>query len=531
MRLPSRHWLNVLCLLGGGVVFTLPISAGPNDKQVRDLLQQAQNHEQNADWARACEIYEDILRQDRHTPGVQARYQHSLRRYWQSRRHKDESFRKEVLTLDYGQALRLYCMVRDTLLDNSLDKRKVDSAALFRRGLEELGHALADREFCRQYVPPAKHGNIRNFREYLTKTMSSANPATRAEAAKQVREIALAAQNVLQLSSTVALMEFTCGACYALDDYTVYLTPHQLRELCESLRGDMAGVGLTFRVQDGKLVIDEIEAGSPAADFAMPKLASGDPVISIDKNPASMLRPEQAQEMLQGPLGSTVDLEIFKTEMSMQFPISLQRRSPTMPSVTYSLVNSIGYVRITSFQDSTVQDVDAALAALTKADMKALILDLHGNTGGVFDSAIEVARRFIANGVIATMSSTQLSEPALNKVYHARNPNALTIPLVVVIDGETASASEVLVGALKAHKRARLVGQTTFGKGCTQFVLKLPPAAGNVPTGGLRLTVARYFAPDGFSYTGRGIVPDRFASADEQLASAFAEIDRMLRKE
>jgi carboxyl-terminal processing protease len=194
----------------------------------------------------------------------------------------------------------------------------------------------------------------------------------------------------------------------------------------------------------------------------------------------------------------------------------------------------VGYMQIAGFQESTPGEIDDAVASLSKDGMRALILDLRGNGGGVFEAAIEVARRFLTSGVIA---STHHSDPKFNTVYQARNPNALSVPLVVMIDGETASAAEVLAGALKGNKRGQFVGQTTFGKGCTQCILKLPPALGGVPTGGMRLTVARFFSPDGLPYTGRGISPHIVVDPvdtgpkgeiEQQLAIALLEAERML---
>src|SRR5262249_27456854 len=134
------------------------------------------------------------------------------------------------------------------------------------------------------------------------------------------------------------------------------------------------------------------------------------------------------------------------------------------------------------------------------------------------------------------IASTQNYDSRFNAVYQARNPEAFAMPLVVLIDAETASAAEVLAGALKENKRARLVGQTTYGKGCTQTVVKLPPATGGVPTGGLRITVARFFSPSGLPYTG-GVVPHVLVESlmmpdtaldDPQLTEARLEALRLL---
>jgi carboxyl-terminal processing protease len=157
--------------------------------------------------------------------------------------------------------------------------------------------------------------------------------------------------------------------------------------------------------------------------------------------------------------------------------------------------------------------------------------------------AVDVAQRFLPSGLIA---SREHQDSSLNKLYHAHNPGALKLPLVVLVDGDTASAAEILAGALKENKRARLVGQTTYGKGCSQGLLelpavgllKLPPEPGGRPTGGIRITVARFFSPTGYPYSGRGVVPhllverhllpESMSDDDQQLIAARAEALRLL---
>jgi carboxyl-terminal processing protease len=188
---------------------------------------------------------------------------------------------------------------------------------------------------------------------------------------------------------------------------------------------------------------------------------------------------------------------------------------------------------VLSFQDNTIAELDAALDALDQSGTKALVLDLRGNPGGLLDVAIEAARRFLAAGVIVAVEN---QDARLSAIYQARAMGPIrAMPMVVLVDGDTASAAEVLAGALKDNDRARLVGQTTFGKGCSQTLVKLP-AAGGLPTGGLRVTIARFFSPRGVCYTGRGIVPDLIADRfkpeapemDNQLAEAIADLNRQL---
>jgi carboxyl-terminal processing protease len=529
MRQARWQWLILFC---SGLLFYPASSAVAVPEQIKLLLQQAELFERQADWDKACDAYEAVLRLQRGSPQVRQRYQQCLRRFWQTRRFSDLSYRKEVLSLEYGQAQRLYEIIRDTLLDQSLEKKKLDAGKLFRKGLEEFEFALSDLAFCQQYLPSVKLADVQAFRVMLRKTWGNVKALTRREALEKLREVALTAEGFLQLEPTVVIMEFACGACYALDEYTVYLTPSQLSELCHSLKGEPVGVGLALTLQDGRILIQDVIAGSPAA-LAIPPILKGFQLVSIDKKAVAALPLETVRELLEGPAGSAVMLEMLTPLGPRTVP--LQRRDPLRASVTYTLrPELVGYLHIAAFQETTAQELDNALLYLTQLGMKALILDLRGNNGGMFDAAIDVARRFLTSGVIA---STRHQDPKLDTVYQARNPTALTVPMIVLIDSNTASAAEVLAGALKENQRARLLGQTTFGKGCIQCLLKLPSATGGVPTGGLRLTVARFYSPKGEAYSGRGVLPDIFVERtlsndtllnDLQLESALSELQRPL---
>ena len=443
MTRAARVWRSVALVTAAACLASASASENPSLKQLRD---QALAHERNSEWDKALAVYGSLLR-DENTPSVQERYQNSLRRYWQGLRHQDVSFRKEVLSLDYGQALRLYNKVRDTLLENALDKKRIDPSRLLQKGIDELDAALGHPIFREQHLP-GKQAEALAFRDHLKRKFAVQGPMTRAQVEQQIREIALAAQDMLQLSPTVSILELACGASYAIDNYTAYLTPDQFRQLCDTLKGE-TNDGMAIRS-----VVGEMKPGD------------------------------------------------------------------------------VGYLRIFSFQDTTLQELDEWLNQLTKAGAKAIVLDLRGNPGGLFEVAIESARRFLSTGIITTVEN---QEPKFSTVYHARNGASCTLPLVVLVDGDTASAAEVLAGALKENGRARLIGQNTFGKGCTQSLVKLP-AANGVPTGGLRVTVARFFSPKGNAYTGRGVAPHSVVprdkpdmmmdGVDHQLVAALNDLQR-----
>jgi len=499
---------------------------------MEQLRAQAAQFEQQADWDNACQCYEAMLRTDRAMADIKERYQHCLRRYWQARRHQDHSYRKEVLSLDYGQALQLYRAFLTTLHEHSLDGKRLTFERMFRKGLEELQWALGEPTFVQTHLPMAKPADIDAFVDSL-QVWDMIEVTSQAMALKQVREIALSAYTHLHLNCNTVIMEFSCGACYAVDDYTAYLTPTQLRALCDSLKGQVVGVGLVPSNMGNRVIVEDVTPTSAAADI-MPPLQRGDQILSIDGKSTDFLSAETVLTLLEGAENTTVELKIDSPSMGERV-ITLQRRPIFMPSVAYHMKDEVtGYLQIVCFQQSTLQELDAALQSLSKARMKVLILDLRGNVGGLFDSAVESARRFLTNGMIA---STRHSDPRQNAVYHSRNAEAVTVPMVVLIDGDTASAAEVLAGALKDNRRARLIGQTTFGKGCTQCVLQLPAGKGNVPTGGMRLTVSQFFSPKGQPYTGRGVTPHlaiarllmpQSMANDVQAEEAHIEARRML---
>jgi carboxyl-terminal processing protease len=519
---PAR-WTITLVLLGACLFCP---RAGADSPPIDKLEREALAFEKLGQWESACEAYERILRLRTDEPGIKERYVHCVRRLWQVRRHHDDSYRKEVLSIEFGQAVHLYIVVRDLLLDHSLERKKLDPARLFKKGVEELAFALADPFFRDQHIPAELHPKVDAFRLVMLQTWGDTNPLSRKDAVKQVGEIAMAAQAYLRLNPSVVVMEFTCGACYSLDEYTVYLTPGQLRDLLTSLRGPIGGVGLTLMLQDNNVVIQQVDIGSPAARA---ELSPNDQIISIDKKAVAALPIETVAAMLEGPPGSVVEIEVISAAFGMR-TVPMRREPMVLPSIMDEkwLAPAIGYLHITGFQESTPRELDEALARLGESGMKALVLDLRGNGGGMFEAAVEVARRFLSSGVIATKQHLDDKCNIITTLCEAKNPGALTIPLVILIDNDTASSAEVLAGALKENNRATLVGQQTYGKGCTQFLLKLPDFKGGLPTGGMRLTVAKVFSPKGLPYTGRGVLPDIAAEADLMMAQSMMRGDAPL---
>jgi carboxyl-terminal processing protease len=270
----------------------------------------------------------------------------------------------------------------------------------------------------------------------------------------------LAGEVHLNLNAVVVTMEMACGACYAIDQYTAYLTPNQLRELAQALvRTEAIGVGLVLTIRDNRIIVHDVVMNSPA-DLAMHPVLAGDNLISVNKKPVADLNLPMVRELLEGPAGSMVQLEVQTPGEAMPRSMTLVRQRPLVPDVdvAYPLPQAnaaVGYVKLSYFTDTTAQDLDEAITSMSSNGMKGLILDLRGNHGGVFQSAIDAANRFMSKGTITSVVNQDTNE---KKVYEATNAKALAVPMVVLVDGGTASAAEVLAGALKDNQRAILVG-------------------------------------------------------------------------
>ena len=210
-----------------------------------------------------------------------------------------------------------------------------------------------------------------------------------------------------------------------------------------------------------------------------------------------------ANDMLKGEAGSKVELEVANGDKRPRV-VQLKRELVRAPSVSDPRFleerSGIGYLRILGFQEATVQELDLAITKLQVAGMKTLILDLRGNPGGLFDVALQVAERFLSSGVIVATHGQYFR---YSQTYEAHGMNSLAVPLVVLVDGETASSAEMLASAIKDNQRGTLVGKTTFGKGCIQRIHKLTTAPA-----GIRMTVAKFYSPRGLDYSGSGVSPN-----------------------
>jgi len=308
------------------------------------------------------------------------------------------------------------------------------------------------------------------------------------------------------------------GMVGGLDPHSQYFDRKSFREFRENTGGKFVGIGIEMGMEDGVVrVVSPIE-GSPAFRAG---LKPGDLITRIDDTPVKGLSVDQAVRRMRGEPNTKVNLTVFRKSESRTFPVTIVREEIRMQSVRARMVEpGYGWVRVSQFQDRTVDDFVRKVGELYQQDpnLKGLVLDLRNDPGGLLDGAIALSAAFLPDDVVVVTTNGQLPESratfrASPEFYTRRGgpdplkrlPAALKkVPLVVLVNEGSASASEIVAGALQDHKRATIMGAQTFGKGSVQTVRPLSPETA------VKLTTARYYTPAGKAIQAKGIVPDVF---------------------
>jgi carboxyl-terminal processing protease len=281
------------------------------------------------------------------------------------------------------------------------------------------------------------------------------------------------------------------------DPHTMYMDPQQYSDFTAPLEG-YEGIGAFVDTQGEYLTIVEPIKGAPAEAAG---LLPGDQVIAIDGEDMTGVLPEVARTKVLGPAGTSVTLTILRQGVEQPFDVTIERASITIPSIEYKMLdNDIAYIKLSSFSDQSGADLRAALEELMPQNPKGLIFDLRNNTGGYLPTAIDVASEFVKEGVIAYEEYSDGSRDTLNSNGKGI---ATDIPMVILVNDWSASASELVAGALQDLGRASLVGITTYGKGTVQTLVDLSNGEGAV-----KVTIARWLTPTGRNVTGVGLTPD-----------------------
>ncbi|MEZ4644617.1 MAG: S41 family peptidase [Chloroflexota bacterium] len=299
---------------------------------------------------------------------------------------------------------------------------------------------------------------------------------------------------------------FTYGAIRGVvglldDPYTVFIEPAIRDQERESLRGTFGGIGAYIRrpEEGGDMVLEPIP-GNPAE---LAGVLFGDVLIAIDETPVTPeMTVQEVADLVRGEKGTTVTLTVIHPGESDSVDIDVVRDDILIPSVTYRMLDTetpIGYIQLTRFSGESGNEIYNAIVDLTDQGAQKLVLDLRGNGGGLLDAAVSVADHFMDEGVVVYQESRTEGE----KVRETTNETiAPDVPLVILVDGGTASASEILAGALQDRERATIIGQKTFGKGSVQLVFDLSDGSS------VHVTSARWLTPDKHQIDQQGLEPD-----------------------
>ncbi|HEX4611674.1 MAG TPA: S41 family peptidase, partial [Urbifossiella sp.] len=405
----------------------------------------------------------------------------------QARRYRDPAYQQFAAGLPVRDAAQLFAEAVGKLATTFADPTRAAPQRLWAAGVEELDRALGSPAFRGLFLTDTPAAKIESFRKTLRAEWADHPVADARDARAALKGLLAAAQDGLAPRVPAALAaEMLCGACGGLDEYTAFLTP-ELAPAADS-PADLTGHGLFFGFDSDGLFVDGITPGSWAAFHT--SLRRGDRVVRV--NGRSMLfGPPDLADALRSPDGSFHSFEMVTPAPGLMAEVRVPVAAPTVfGGRMLPGRDGIGYIRVAEFQSSTPRELAEALMDLKDQGMRALVLDVRGNPGGSFLAGVESARRFLPAGAIVTTHG-QLPQVAGQTFSSASGMAAFDLPLVLLVDADTASAAEVLAAALRDNQRAVLVGVPTFGKGTLQFQLRLSGS------GSVRVTIARLVAPSG----------------------------------
>lgn len=312
-----------------------------------------------------------------------------------------------------------------------------------------------------------------------------------------------------EYTSREAAYEALSEAMQRLDDpYTRFMNPEEFRELTDQTAGELSGIGIRLGLDETtrRLKVMEPMPGSPAESAG---LQSGDAILRIDGASTEGMTAETAAGLIRGEVGTAVELEIQRAGEA-PFSVSLVRARIEVPIVQAALKREgdlqVGYIRLSEFSSHAAEQMERAIADLSDRGAESFVLDLRGNPGGLLNASIEIARMWLDRGAIVSTTDRQGN----NQETRATRSALTDLPMAVLVDGNSASASEILTGALKDNRRATVVGNKTFGKALVQSVHELSDGSG------IAVTVAHYYTPLGTDINKRGISPDIEVSLSEE---------------
>lgn len=462
---------------------------------LRSPLADGKRLEQENRWQEAILHYEKVFKKNPSLKDCSERLQICRVHYDVTRRYSDRSFMQTVDHSTPTEALQVLTEVLSKLEVYYVEQ--VDHYKLALHGTAFLEVALTEQDFLSKHLRNADAGSIEQFRKTVHKAVFGRKIQNAEELKATVAYVANLASQQIGLMPSAVIYEYIAGSIGLLDPYSALLTPGEYREVMSQIEGNLIGLGVELWAEGTELRIVDVFRGGPAQ---IAGLSANQFILNVDGSAVDQIGAKKAADLLRGPEGSSVRLVLRNTDDTVM-DVTVQRKKVDVPSVSVAEMAEpgVGYVRITNFQKTTSSEVSKAMMDLSRNGMRSIIIDLRRNPGGLLDSAVELADYFITRGSIVSTKGRNGQE---NHNFTATAPGTWDIPLVVLIDGDSASASEIFAGAIHDHDRGTVVGQTSYGKGSVQGVFH--NEHGN---GGLRLTVSKFFSPKGTPISARGVQP------------------------
>jgi len=289
------------------------------------------------------------------------------------------------------------------------------------------------------------------------------------------------------------------GLLQSLDPYSAYMTPESFESMQTETSGEFGGLGIEVGMEAGVVKVISPIDNTPASKAG---LKAGDYIVKINGTQVQGKTLMEAVDLMRGPVGSSIEITVRRRSIKKALIFNITREIIEVQSVKSELIdNNIGYIRLSSFNNNSSQQIKKKIENLNKnKNLKGYILDLRNNPGGLLSQAIRISDFFLENGEIVSTKSRQVSE---NRKWFAKKGDITNgKPLIILINYGSASASEIVAGALKDHKRAIILGENSYGKGSVQSIIPLKNR------GAIRLTIAKYYLPSGKSISKVGVTPD-----------------------
>jgi carboxyl-terminal processing protease len=475
----------------------IPPRAIAERDQIDELIRQGELLERERRWTDALSYYERAVREYPDRSELQQRLTIARTHLDVARRYADRSYLIALDRLTEQQSLDLYA---ELLL--KIDTYHVSDpnwSLLVQRGMTHLQVASTEPIFAHRHQRPVTDDLMRGFTEQVRASVDFRQIENRHQAVDAVGQIARLAAAHLAIPPQTTMLEFACAAAIALDHYSTYLTGDQLDEVFSQIEGNFVGLGVELRGDNQSLLIVHVIPGGPAAQAG---IVAHERIVEVDGQPTALMTTDAAADLLRGPELSFVEIVVESSDGTRR-PLRVQRRRVDVPSVQDAQIidatHGVAYLKLTSFQKTTSRDMDQALWSLHRQGMRALIVDIRGNPGGLLNAAVEVADKFLPSGKIVSTRGRSARE---DFDYTAHQVGTWRVPLVVLIDGDSASASEIFAGAIRDHHRGTVVGQRSYGKGSVQGIFPLSRYKS-----GVRLTTAQFFSPNGQPISRQGITP------------------------